>query len=250
LVKLGGLVLGLAEGRPYTGLMRVLLVEDAPRLREIVARRLREEGYATDATDTGTDAIQRARSTRYDAIVLDLRLPDVDGLDACTELRRYGCWTPILMLTARDGLGDRVDGLDCGADDYMTKPFEFPELFARLRALVRRGQDARPVTHACGDLVIDPAAHRVTRGGNEIDLTPKEFALLEYLARHGGAALSREQLIEAVWDESYRGDSNLVDVYVRRLRDKIDRPFGRDSLETVRGIGYRLANDATGADPA
>jgi two-component system OmpR family response regulator len=158
------------------------------------------------------------------------------------ELRRYGCWTPILMLTARDSLGDRVNGLDCGADDYMTKPFEFAELFARLRALVRRGQQARPVALACGDLVIDPAAHLVTRGGDLVDLTTKEFALLEYLARHCGAALSREQLIEAVWDGSYRGDSNLVDVYVRRLRDKIDRPFGRDSLVTVRGIGYRLVD--------
>lgn len=230
--------------------MRVLLVEDAPRLREIVAQRLREEGYATDATDTGMDAVERALATKYDAIVLDLRLPDIDGLDACAELRRCGCWTPILMLTARDALRDRVNGLDCGADDYMTKPFEFPELFARLRALVRRGQDARPAALACGDLVIDPAAHRVGRGGVEVELTTKEFALLEYLARHHGAALSREQLIEAVWDESYRGDSNLVDVYVRRLRDKVDRPFGRDSLETVRGIGYRLVDDATGTDSA
>jgi DNA-binding response OmpR family regulator len=227
--------------------MRVLLVEDAPRLRDIVARRLREEGYATDATGTGMEAVSRALSTRYDAIVLDLRLPDLDGMDACSRLRDAGCWTPILMLTARDGVGDRVDGLDRGADDYMTKPFEFPELFARLRALVRRGQDARPAALVCGDLVIDPAAHMATRAGEHIDLTAKEFALLEYLARHHGAVLSREQLIEAVWDEGYRGDSNLVDVYVRRLRDKIDRPFGRESLETVRGVGYRLVKDA---DPA
>jgi len=230
--------------------MRVLLVEDAPRLREIVARRLREQGYATDATGTGADAVGRALATRYDAIVLDLRLPDMDGFDACARLRGSGCWTPILMLTARDGVADRVDGLDLGADDYMTKPFEFPELFARLRALVRRGQDARPATLTCGDLVIDPAAHRARRCGEGIDLTTKEFALLEYLARHRGAALSRDQLIEAVWDESYRGDSNLVDVYVRRLRDKIDRPFHRFSLETVRGIGYRLVDDATAVDPA
>jgi two-component system, OmpR family, response regulator len=227
--------------------MRVLLVEDAPRLRQIVARRLREEGYATDEIGTGCEAVDRALSRRYDAIVLDLRLPDLDGMEVCGRLRRADCWTPILMLTARDALGDRVDGLDRGADDYMTKPFEFPELFARLRALVRRGQEARPATLATGDLVVDPAAHRVTRGGDEIELTAKEFALVEYLARHHGAVLSREQLIEAVWDESYRGDSNLVDVYVRRLRDKIDRPFGRDSLETVRGVGYRLVKDA---DPA
>jgi DNA-binding response OmpR family regulator len=230
--------------------MRVLLVEDAPRLREIVARRLREAGYATDATDSGENAVEHAFAARYDAIVLDLRLPDLDGMDVCERLRRQGCWTPILMLTARDGLGDRVDGLDRGADDYMTKPFEFPELFARLRALCRRGQDERPATLACGDLVVDPAARRVTRAGTEIDLTAKEFALVEYLARHRGAVLSREQLIEGVWDESYRGDSNLVDVYVRRLREKIDRPFGRDSLETVRGIGYRLGMGEHGPHPA
>jgi DNA-binding response OmpR family regulator len=179
--------------------------------------------------------------------VLDLRLPDLDGMEACARLRRAGCWTPILMLTARDGLGDRVGGLDRGADDYMTKPFEFPELLARLRALVRRGQEARPAALATGDLVVDPAAHRVRRGGEEIELTAKEFALLEYLARHLGAVLSREQLIEAVWDESYRGDSNLVDVYIRRLRDKIDRPFDRDTLQTVRGVGYRLVKDADSA---
>jgi two-component system OmpR family response regulator len=230
--------------------MRVLLVEDAPRLREILTRRLREEGYATDATGSGADAVGRALATRYDAVVLDLRLPDVDGTEVCARLRTSECWTPILMLTARDGLEDRVGGLDRGADDYMTKPFEFPELFARLRALVRRGQNPRPVVLVCGDLVIDPAAHCVTRGDAEIDLTAKEFALLEYLARHRGAALSREQLIEAVWNESYRGASNLVDVYVRRLRDRIDRPFCRDSLKTVRGIGYRLVDDATGTDPA
>jgi DNA-binding response OmpR family regulator len=230
--------------------MRVLLVEDAPRLREIMARRLREEGYAADATGTGADALHCALTTRYDAIVLDLRLPDLDGLDACTRLRDAGCWTPILMLTARDGLDDRVEGLDRGADDYMGKPFEFPELFARLRALVRRGQESRPAALVCGDLVIDPATHVVARDGARIEVTAKEFALLEYLARHSGGVLSREQLIEAVWDESYRGDSNLVDVYVRRLRNKIDRPFGRASLETVRGVGYRLVKGATGAHPA
>jgi two-component system OmpR family response regulator len=240
----------MAEERPYTGRMRVLLVEDAPRLREIMARRLREEGYATDATGAGADAVRLALRTPYDAIVLDLRLPDLDGMDACASLRARGCWTPILMLTARDGLCDRVEGLDRGADDYMTKPFEFPELFARLRALVRRGAQERPATLVCGDLVVDPAAHRVTRGDTAIELTAKEFALLEYLARHRGAVLSRDQLIEAVWDESYRGDSNLVDVYVRRLRDKIDRPFGRDSLATVRGVGYRLADGTDEPDTA
>jgi two-component system OmpR family response regulator len=230
--------------------MRVLLVEDAPRLREIVARRLREEGYATDATGTGAEALDRALSTRYDAIVLDLRLPDIDGMEACARLRHAGCWTPILMLTARDGLADRVDGLDCGADDYMTKPFEFAELFARLRALARRGQETRPASLVCGDLMIDPAGRVVTRAGVEIELTAKEFAMLEFLARHRGAVLSREQLIEAVWDASYRGDSNLVDVYVRRLRDKIDRPFDRATLETVRGFGYRLVSGAAGTVPA
>ena len=224
--------------------MRVLVVEDAARLREIVVRRLRERGYAADGAGSAAEAVDRAMSSPYDAIVLDLRLPDADGLEVCSRLRRIGCGSPILMLTARDGVADRVGGLDVGADDYMTKPFDFDELFARLRALTRRGISERPAAMAVGDLRVDPAARKVARGGSDIELTAREFALLEYLMRHRGAALGRSRLIDAVWDGSFTGDENIVDVYVSRLRDKIDRPFGRASLQTVRGVGYRLQDDA------
>ncbi|MGN6379063.1 MAG: response regulator transcription factor [Gaiellales bacterium] len=224
--------------------MRVLVVEDAGRLREILLQRLREEGYAADGAAGGTEAVARAGAASYDAIVLDIRLPDLDGFQVCRELRARGCASPILMLTARDGMDDRVRGLDTGADDYLTKPFEFPELFARLRAVIRRGVGERPAQLAVGDLRIDPAARTVRRGGVGIELTSKEFAMIEYLARHRGEVLSRERLIEAVWDCAFDGDPNIVDVYVRRLRDKIDRPFQRSSLRTVRGVGYRLTDDA------
>jgi two-component system, OmpR family, response regulator len=230
--------------------MRVLVVEDAPRLRAIVAQRLREDGYAVDEAGTGARAIDLAAGGGYDAIVLDLRLPDIDGLEICAQLRRTGCWTPILMLTARDSLGDRVAGLDAGADDYLAKPFEFPEVLARLRALVRRGRVERPAVLVAGDLRLDPAARTVERSGTSIDLTSKEFALLEYLIRHHDVALSRERLIDAVWDSSYEGDSNIVDVYVGRLREKIDRPFGRGTLTTVWGVGYRLEGHAESAPVA
>jgi two-component system OmpR family response regulator len=230
--------------------MRVLVVEDAPRLRAIVAQRLREDGYAVDEAGTGAGAIDFAAAGGYDTIVLDLRLPDVDGLEICAQLRRAGCWTPILMLTARDSLGDRVAGLDAGADDYLAKPFEFPELLARLRALVRRGRVERPAVLVAGDLRLDPAARTVERDGTLIGLTSKEFALLEYLIRHHDVALSRERLIDAVWDSSYEGDSNIVDVYVGRLREKIDRPFGRSTLTTVWGVGYRLEGHAESAPVA
>ena len=236
--------------RPYTGAMRVLVVEDAPRLRAIVAQRLREDGYAVDEAGTGARAIELAAGGGYDAIVLDLRLPDIDGLEICKQLRGAGCWTPILMLTARDSLGDRVAGLDAGADDYLAKPFEFPEVLARLRALVRRGRVERPAVLVAGDLRLDPAARSVDRDGISIDLTTKEFALLEYLIRHHDVALSRERLIDAVWDSSYEGDSNIVDVYVGRLREKIDRPFGRSTLTTVWGVGYRLEGHAESAPVA
>ncbi len=224
--------------------MRVLVVEDAARLREIVIRRLREEGYAADGAGLGEEALVRAAGIPYDAIVLDLRLPDIDGMEVCSRLRAAGCWSPILMLTARDGLGDRVAGLDAGADDYLPKPFEFPELLARLRALTRRRAVDRPPVLRVGDLQLDPAARRVTRCGEPVELTAKEFAMLEYLMRNRQAVLSRDQLIAAVWDEGYRGDSNIVEVYVGRLRDKIDRPFGRRSLVTVRGVGYRIEEGA------
>ncbi|MDX6522190.1 MAG: two-component system, OmpR family, response regulator [Gaiellales bacterium] len=230
--------------------MRILVVEDAARLSEIIVRRMREEGYATEATSSGTEAVRLAATVSYDAIVLDLRLPDLDGLEVCSRVRELGCWTPILMLTARGDLEDRVNGLDRGADDYLTKPFEFPELFARLRALVRRGSAERPATLSAGDLHVDPAAHTVSRAGVPIELTTKEFALLEYLMRNRCTVLSRERLIEAAWDGSYRGDSNIVDVYIGRLRDKIDRPFDRESLTTVRGVGYRLLDDEHVSDIA
>jgi two-component system, OmpR family, response regulator len=224
--------------------MRVLVVEDAARLREIVLGRLRERGYAADGAATSAEAVEHALARPYDAIVLDLRLPDGDGIEVCSRLRDMGCGSPILMLTARDGVGDRVGGLDAGADDYMTKPFDFDELFARLRALIRRGISERPAELSVGDLHVDPAARTAARGDTDIELTAREFALLEYLMRHRGAALSRARLIEAVWDGTFHGDPNIVDVYVSRLRDRIDRPFGRATLQTVRGVGYRLEDDA------
>ena len=224
--------------------MRVLVVEDATRLREIVLCRLREQGYAADGAATASEALSRATSSPYDAIVLDLRLPDADGVEVCAHLRTMGCGSPVLMLTARDAVADRVGGLDAGADDYMTKPFEFDELFARLRALTRRGISDRPADLCVGDLRIDPAARTVARGDVEIELTAREFGLLEYLMRHRGVALGRARMIDAVWDGTFHGDPNIVDVYVSRLRDKIDRPFGRATLQTVRGVGYRLQDDA------
>jgi two-component system, OmpR family, response regulator len=222
------------------GLMRVLVVEDATRLREIVLRRLREQGYAADGAGDGGSAVARAMAGSYDVIVLDLRLPDADGIEICARLRQAGCGSPILMLTARDSMPDMIDGLDAGADDYMTKPFEFDELFARLRALVRRGTSDRPAELELGDLRVDPAGRTAERAGERIDLTAREFAMLEYLMRHQGVALGRERLIDAVWDEGFAGDPNIVDVYIRRLREKIDRPFGRTTVHTIRGIGYRL----------
>jgi two-component system OmpR family response regulator len=230
--------------------VRILVVEDAARLSEIIARRLREEGYAVDSTGSGAEALGMAARVSYDGIVLDLRLPDLDGLDVCGRMRQRGCWTPVLVLTARDDLDDRVKGLDRGADDYLTKPFEFPELFARLRALVRRGGIERPAVLSSGSLRLDPAAHTVARAGTPIELTSKEFALLEFLMRNRCAVLSRERLIEAVWESGYRGDSNIIDVYVGRLRDKVDRPFGCENLITVRGVGYRIGADGREPDVA
>jgi two-component system, OmpR family, response regulator len=220
--------------------VRVLIVEDAPKLLQIVVLRLREEGYAVDGAPTGAEGVRLALDSPYDVIVLDLRLGDMDGVDVCRHLRRAGCWVPVLMLTARDGVADRVRGLDVGADDYLTKPFAFPELFARVRALVRRGAVERPAVLVAGGLVMNPAERTVTRSGTRIDLTIKEFALLEYLMRHPGVVLGRERLIAHVWDGRYNGDSNIVDVNVRGLREKIDRPFECDTIETVRGVGYRL----------
>jgi two-component system OmpR family response regulator len=220
--------------------MRVLIVEDEVKMAGLLRRGLREEGLAADVARTGDDALWMARATEYDAIVLDVMLPGVDGFEVCRRLREAGAWSPVLMLTARDGVDDRVSGLDAGADDYLTKPFSFAELLARLRALARRPPVERPVVLEVGDLKLDPATRRVWRGDAEIHLSAKEFALLETFMRRPGEVLSRYLLLEHCWDYGYENRSNVVDVYVRYLREKIDRPFGRESLETVRGVGYRL----------
>jgi two-component system OmpR family response regulator len=224
--------------------MRILVVEDETKMAGLLRRGLTEEGYAVDIAATGADGLWSATENDYDAIVLDLMLPDASGLDVCRELRKRGRWAPVLMLTARDAVPDRVAGLDAGADDYLVKPFAFSELFARLRAVVRRGPAERPSELVVGSLVLDPAARSVARRGKRVDLTAKEFALLEYLMRHAGEVLTRTRILEHVWDFAYEGDSNVVDVYIRYLRDKVDRPFGVRSIETVRGAGYRLRAEA------
>jgi two-component system OmpR family response regulator len=220
--------------------MRILLVEDEIKMSRALRRGLEQEGYAVDTALDGHDGLHRATEWDYDVVVLDVMLPGLDGVVVCRRLRRAGRWAPVLMLTARDAVEDRVAGLDGGADDYLTKPFSFAELLARLRALARRGPVERPAVLEVGDLRLDPAARRVWRGDSEVSLSAKEFQLLETFMRHPGEVLSRYQLLEHAWDYDYENRSNIVDVYVRYLRDKIDRPFGRSSLETVRGAGYRL----------
>jgi two-component system, OmpR family, response regulator len=223
--------------------VHVLVVEDEKKLAELLARGLREEGHAADIASHGEDALWMARAGEYDAIVLDVMLPGRDGFQVCRELREGGVWSPVLMLTARDAVENRVEGLDSGADDYLVKPFSFAELLARLRALTRRVPAERPVVLQAGDLRLDPAAHRAWRGETELELSAREFALLESFMRRPGQVLSRLHLTENAWDLRYDGRSNLVDVYVRYLRQKIDRPFGRHALETVRQAGYRLRED-------
>src|SRR5471032_709160 len=224
--------------------MRVLLVEDEVKLAELVARGLREEGHAADIATQGTDALMLAEVDLYDVIVLDLMLPGgLDGFEVCRRLRGKGVWSPVLMLTAREAVEDRVTGLDAGADDYLTKPFAFDELLARLRALARRVPRERPAVLEVGDLSLDPASHRAWRDGALLDLSAKEFALLELFMRNPGAVLSREQLLAGAWDMAFERRSNIVDVYIRYLREKVDCPFSRNSIETVRGIGYRLRVD-------
>ncbi len=220
--------------------MRVLIVEDEPRMAGLVRRGVVEEGHAADVAAQGEDAVWMAEAHPYDAIVLDVMLPGWDGYETCRRLRSAGVWAPVLMLTARDAVEDRVAGLDAGADDYLIKPFSLAELLARLRALVRRGGVERPTDLIVGDLRLDPAARRVWRAETEVALSPKEFALLETFMRRPGQVLSRLQLLEHAWDFAYENRSNVVDVYVRYLREKLDRPFGRASFETVRGAGYRL----------
>jgi two-component system OmpR family response regulator len=225
------------------GSMRVLIVEDEPKMAALVARALREEGHAADTAGLGEDALWMAQAAPYDAIVLDVMLPGLDGVEVLRRLRAQEVWTPVLLLTARDAVGDRVGGLDAGADDYLTKPFVFSELLARLRAIARRGAVERPTVLRVGDLRLDPAAHRAWRGETELDLSLREFAVLEALMRRPGETLSRGQLLEAAWDMAFESRSNIVDVYIGYLRQKIERPFGRRSIETVRGIGYRLRED-------
>ena len=222
----------------------MLVVEDEKKLANLLARGLREEGYAADLADRGEEALWMAQAVSYDAIVLDVMLPGLDGFAVCRRLRQEGVWSPVLMLTARDEIDDRVSGLDAGADDYLTKPFSFEELLARLRSLTRRAPVERPPVLTVGGLRLDPAAHRAWRGETELDLSAKEFALLELFMRRPGAVLTRGRLLEGAWDIAFESRSNVVDVYVRYLREKIDRPFGCDSIETVRGVGYRLKADA------
>src|SRR4051794_40460249 len=223
--------------------MRVLVVEDELKMASLIRRGLREEGLAADVAVKGEDALWMAQANEYDAIVLDVMLPGINGFETCSRLREAGVWTPILVLTARDAVEDRVAGLDGGADDSLTKPFSFAELLARLRALVRRGPVERAVVLELGSLRLDPATRRVWRGDQEIALSTKEFALLETFMRRPGEVLSRYRLLEHAWEYDYENRSNVVDVYVRYLREKIDRPFGLDSIETIRGAGYRLRSD-------
>jgi two-component system OmpR family response regulator len=223
--------------------MRVLIVEDELRMASLIRRGLVKEGLAVDVTRTGEEALVKAQALDYDAIVLDVMLPGMDGFETCGQLRAAGVWTPVLMLTARDSVEDRVAGLDHGADDYVVKPFAFAELLARLRALVRRGEIERPSVLEAGDLRLDPATHRVWRGAIEIELSAKEFALLEIFMRNPDQLLSRFHLLEHAWDSMYESRSNIVDVYIRHLRRKIDEPFDRRSIETVRGAGYRFRGD-------
>jgi two-component system, OmpR family, response regulator len=223
--------------------VRVLVVEDDVKMARLVRRGLVEEDIVVDVTSTPDEALWRAGAVEYDVIVLDVMLPGMDGFELCRRLRTDGCWAPVLMLTARADVDDRVQGLDAGADDYLTKPFSFAELLARLRALSRRAPRERPAVMAVGDLQLDPATRIARRGASEIALSAKEFALLEAFMRRPGQVLTRLDLLDHAWDYAYENRSNVVDVYVRYLREKIDRPFGRSSIETVRGVGYRLRPD-------
>jgi two-component system OmpR family response regulator len=225
--------------------MRILIVEDEPKMAGLLKRGMEEDGHAADIAATGPDALWMAKATDYDAIVLDLMLPGVDGVEVCRRLREDGVWSPVLMVTALTAVSDRVAGLDAGADDYLAKPFHLDELLARVRAIARRGAPERPALLEIGDLRLDPATREVWRGSRPIALSAKEFALLEAFMRRPGQVLSRFQLLEHAWDSGYENRSNVIDVYVGYLRDKIDRPFGRRSIETVRGAGYRLRVDET-----
>ena len=223
--------------------MRLLVVEDERALAAGLKRGLEAEGFATDVALNGTDGLWMARENSYDAILLDILLPGMNGFEVCATLRKEENWTPILMLTAKEGDLDQAEALDLGADDYLTKPFSFVVLLAHLRALIRRGAPARPVVLEVGDLRFDPGSRRASRGETELDLTAREASILEYLMRHEDAVLSKNEILSNVWDYDFEGDLNIVEVYVGHLRNKIDRPFGRETLQTIRGAGYRLADD-------
>lgn len=222
--------------------MRVLVVEDEKRLAEGLKRGLEAEGFAVDVASTGTDGLWMATENDYSVILLDIMLPGMSGYRVCERLRADANWTPVLMLTAKDGEWDQVEALDTGADDYLTKPFSFAILLARIRALIRRGSAERPAVLEAGDIRVDPATRQVTRGGETIDVTAREFAVLEYLIRRKGDVVSKRDIIDNVWDDDFDGEQNIVEVYVGHLRNKLDRPFGRNAIETLRGAGYRLAS--------
>jgi DNA-binding response OmpR family regulator len=220
--------------------VRVLLVEDEVRLAENVRRGLNAEGFVVDVVHNGDDGLFNAEVNDYDVVVLDIMLPGLNGYEICRRMRAARVWTPVLMLTAKDGEYDQADALDLGADDYLTKPFSFIVLVARLRALIRRGGPVRPAVLEAGDLTLDPASRVVRRAGDEVSLTPREFGVLQFLMRHRGDVVSKTDILESVWDANYEGDDNVVEVYVGYLRRKIDQPYGRHAIETVRGAGYRL----------
>jgi two-component system OmpR family response regulator len=222
--------------------MRVLVVEDEKRLAEGLKRGLEAEGFAVDVASTGTDGLWMATENDYSVILLDIMLPGMSGYRVCERLRADANWTPVLMLTAKDGEWDQVEALDTGADDYLTKPFSFAILLARIRALIRRGSAERPAVLEAGDIRLDPSTRKVTRGGATIDVTAREFAVLEYLMRRKGDVVSKRDIIDNVWDDDFDGEQNIVEVYVGHLRNKLDRPFGRNAIETLRGAGYRLAS--------
>ncbi len=226
--------------------MRVLLVEDERRLAETIRQGLAGDGHSVQVAHDGPAGLDAALGRDHDVIVLDIMLPGLSGYRVLQALRAREVWTPVLMLTAKDGEYDEADAFDLGADDYLTKPFSFVVLLARLRALLRRGAAPRPALLAVGDLVLDPAGHRVERGGEEITLTPREFGVLEYLMRHAGRAVTKTDILQAVWDQHYEGDVNVVEVYVGHLRRKIDAPFGRNSIDTLRGVGYLFRGEPAG----